>query len=106
MRVMVFLPGLSAEAAVGAAVVEEIPRDLVHGIIVVDNGSIDRTAALVSAAGGRASSEGTFPTSNSRRRSTSGTGRNSAERHRPPAGGVRQGRGHGRALRTPRAPRS
>jgi len=56
MRVSVFIPALSADAAVGAAVVDEIPRDLVHGIIVVDNGSIDRTAALVSAAGGRASS--------------------------------------------------
>jgi glycosyltransferase involved in cell wall biosynthesis len=52
MRVSVVIPALNEEAAIGE-VVREIPRDLVHEIIVVDNGSTDRTAARASAAGAR-----------------------------------------------------
>ncbi len=52
MRVSVVIPALNEEAAI-AEVVREIPCDLVHEIIVVDNGSTDRTAARASAAGAR-----------------------------------------------------
>jgi glycosyltransferase involved in cell wall biosynthesis len=52
MRVSVVIPALNEEAAIGG-VVGEVPRALVHEIIVVDNGSTDRTAALASAAGAR-----------------------------------------------------
>jgi glycosyltransferase involved in cell wall biosynthesis len=52
MRVSVVIPALNEEAAIGG-VVAEVPRALVHEIIVVDNGSTDRTAALASAAGAR-----------------------------------------------------
>lgn len=56
MRVSVVIPALNEEAAVGG-VVREIPRSLVHEIIVVDNGSTDRTAAVAAAAGARVVSE-------------------------------------------------
>ncbi len=52
MRVSVVIPALDEEAAIGD-VVREIPRDLVHEIVVVDNGSTDRTAAMAAAAGAR-----------------------------------------------------
>jgi len=52
MQVSVVIPALNEEAAIGG-VVGEIPRDLVHEIIVVDNGSTDRTAVLAEVAGAR-----------------------------------------------------
>lgn len=52
MHISVVIPALNEEAAIGD-VVSEVPRDLVHEIIVVDNGSTDRTAALAAAAGAR-----------------------------------------------------
>jgi glycosyltransferase involved in cell wall biosynthesis len=50
--VSVVIPALNEEAAIGA-VVGDVPRDLVTEIIVVDNGSTDRTAAAAVAAGAR-----------------------------------------------------
>lgn len=52
MRVSVVIPALNEEAAVGG-VVREVPRALVHEVIVVDNGSTDRTAEMAAAAGAR-----------------------------------------------------
>src|SRR5438128_1143266 len=52
MRVSVVIPALNEEAAIGE-VVREIPCALVHEIIVVDNGSSDRTAAVAAGAGAR-----------------------------------------------------
>ena len=52
MRIAVIIPVLDEEAAVGL-VVHEIPRDLVGEIVVVDNGSTDRTAEVARAAGAR-----------------------------------------------------
>ena len=52
MRFSVVIPTLNEEAAI-AGVVGEVPRELVQEIIVVDNGSTDRTAARASAAGAR-----------------------------------------------------
>lgn len=52
MRIAVVIPALDEEAAIGE-VVREVPRDLVREIIVVDNGSVDRTAAVARAAGAR-----------------------------------------------------
>ena len=46
------IPALNEEAAIGG-VVREIPRHLVDEIIVVDNGSTDRTAEIAAAAGAR-----------------------------------------------------
>ncbi|MGH7325987.1 MAG: glycosyltransferase family 2 protein [Candidatus Rokuibacteriota bacterium] len=51
-RVSVVIPALNEEAAIGS-VVSEVPRHLVAEIIVVDNGSTDRTAAVAAAAGAR-----------------------------------------------------
>ncbi|HEV8639562.1 MAG TPA: glycosyltransferase family 2 protein [Methylomirabilota bacterium] len=51
-RISVVIPALNEEAAIGG-VVREVPRDLVHEVIVVDNGSTDRTAELAAAAGAR-----------------------------------------------------
>jgi len=52
MRVSVVIPTLNEEAAIGT-VVAEVPRDSVHEIIVVDNGSTDRTADLAARPGAR-----------------------------------------------------
>lgn len=51
-RVALVIPALDEEAAIGA-VVAAVPRDLVHDLVVVDNGSTDRTAAVARAAGAR-----------------------------------------------------
>lgn len=48
----VVIPALDEEAAI-ASVVGEVPRDRVHEIIVVDNGSTDCTAEVAAAAGAR-----------------------------------------------------
>ena len=50
MRVAVIIPALNEEGAV-AHVIAGVPRDLVHQIIVVDNGSTDRTGEVAQAAG-------------------------------------------------------
>jgi glycosyltransferase involved in cell wall biosynthesis len=50
VRIAVVIPALDEEAAIGV-VVREVSRDLVAEIIVVDNGSIDRTAEVARAAG-------------------------------------------------------
>lgn len=52
MGITVIIPALDEEQAIGI-VVNEVPRDLVSEIIVVDNGSIDRTAEVAEAAGAR-----------------------------------------------------
>jgi glycosyltransferase involved in cell wall biosynthesis len=52
MRITVVIPAYDEEAAIGA-VVGEVPRPLVREIIVVDNGSTDRTADVAAAAGAR-----------------------------------------------------
>ena len=52
MRISVVIPALNEEAAIGG-VVREVPRNLVDEIIVVDNGSTDRTAEIAAAAGAR-----------------------------------------------------
>jgi glycosyltransferase involved in cell wall biosynthesis len=50
--VALIIPALDEEAAIGA-VVRAVPRELVADLIVVDNGSTDRTAATARAAGAR-----------------------------------------------------
>jgi glycosyltransferase involved in cell wall biosynthesis len=52
MRTAVIIPALDEEAAIGT-VVRAVPRHLTDEIIVVDNGSIDRTADVAAAAGAR-----------------------------------------------------
>jgi glycosyltransferase involved in cell wall biosynthesis len=52
LRISVVIPALNEEAAIGG-VVREVPRDLADEIIVVDNGSTDRTAEIAAAAGAR-----------------------------------------------------
>jgi len=52
LRISVVIPALNEEAAIGG-VVREVPRDLVDEIIVVDNGSTDRTAEVAASAGAR-----------------------------------------------------
>ena len=52
MRIAVVIPALDEEAAIGV-VVREVSRDLVGEIIVVDNGSTDRTAEVAQAGGAR-----------------------------------------------------
>jgi glycosyltransferase involved in cell wall biosynthesis len=50
MRIAVIIPALNEEGSV-AHVIAKVPRDLVHEIIVVDNGSTDRTAEVAQRAG-------------------------------------------------------
>jgi glycosyltransferase involved in cell wall biosynthesis len=57
VRVTVVIPALNEEAAIGS-VVREIPRGP-DEVIVVDNGSVDRTAEIAAAAGARVVSEPT-----------------------------------------------
>jgi glycosyltransferase involved in cell wall biosynthesis len=52
VRISVVIPALNEEAAIGS-VIREVPGHLVHEIIVVDNGSTDRTAEVAAAAGAR-----------------------------------------------------
>ncbi len=52
MHIAVIIPALDEEAAIGL-VVREVPRHLVGEIVVVDNGSRDRTAEVARAAGAR-----------------------------------------------------
>lgn len=52
MRIAVVIPALDEEGAIGD-VVREIPANLTARVIVVDNGSRDRTAAMAEAAGAR-----------------------------------------------------
>ncbi len=58
MRVTAIVPALDEEAVIGN-VVRDVPRDHVHEIIVVDNGSGDRTAAAAAASGARVVQEST-----------------------------------------------
>ena len=50
--ISVIIAALNEEAAI-AKVIESVPRDLAGEIVVVDNGSTDRTAEVASAAGAR-----------------------------------------------------
>jgi glycosyltransferase involved in cell wall biosynthesis len=52
VKVAVIIPALNEEESV-AHVIAEVPRDLVHEVIVVDNGSTDRTSEVAGAAGAR-----------------------------------------------------
>jgi glycosyltransferase involved in cell wall biosynthesis len=56
MKVSLVIPALD-EAGVIGALVGRVPRELVHEIVVVDNGSVDATAAIASAAGARVIAE-------------------------------------------------
>lgn len=50
--ISVIIAALNEEAALGK-VIDSVPKDLVDEIVVVDNGSTDRTAEVASAAGAR-----------------------------------------------------
>jgi len=50
--ISVIIAALNEEAAI-AKVIESVPKDLANEIVVVDNGSKDRTAEIASAAGAR-----------------------------------------------------
>ena len=52
MSVAAIIPALNEEASL-PHVIAEIPRDRVHEVIVVDNGSTDRTAEVARAAGAK-----------------------------------------------------
>lgn len=54
--ISVIIAALNEEAAIGK-VIDAVPRDLVDEIVVVDNGSTDRTAEVASAAGARVVNE-------------------------------------------------
>ena len=51
-RIVVIIPALNEEGAIGD-VVREVPAGLVHEVIVVDNGSTDRTPTVALDAGAR-----------------------------------------------------
>ena len=51
-KISVIIAALNEEAAIGG-VIDAVPKDLVDEILVVDNGSTDRTAEVASAAGAR-----------------------------------------------------
>jgi glycosyltransferase involved in cell wall biosynthesis len=57
VRVAVIVPALNEEAVI-ARVVSEVPREVVDQVIVVDNGSTDRTAEQAAAAGATVVREG------------------------------------------------
>lgn len=50
MRTVVIIPALNEEGAIGK-VIQDIPKELVSEVIVVDNGSKDRTREVAAAAG-------------------------------------------------------
>lgn len=52
MYIVAIIPALDEEGAI-ARVVKAVPRDVVREVIVVDNGSVDQTAAVAKAAGAR-----------------------------------------------------
>ena len=52
MRISVIIPTLNEEQAIGS-VVRAIPADRVYEVIVVDNGSTDKTAEMAALAGAR-----------------------------------------------------
>ncbi len=52
MGITVIIPALNEEEAIGT-VVREVPRDIAGEIVVVVNGSTDRTAEVAQAAGAR-----------------------------------------------------
>ena len=52
VRIAVIIPALNEQDAIGR-VVADLPRDLIHDIIVVDNGSTDDTARRAEEAGAR-----------------------------------------------------
>lgn len=56
MKVVAIIPALNEEGSIGR-VVAAVPRDLVAEIIVVNNGSTDRTAEVAAAAGARVVTE-------------------------------------------------
>jgi glycosyltransferase involved in cell wall biosynthesis len=55
-HISVIIAALNEEAAI-AKVIDSVPKDLVDEIVVVDNGSTDRTAEVASAAGARVINE-------------------------------------------------
>jgi len=52
MKVSIVIPALNEEASIGQ-VIAGLPRDLVHEIIVADNGSEDRTAEIAAVNGAK-----------------------------------------------------
>ena len=56
VKIVAVIPALNEEGSIGR-VVAAVPRDLVAEVIVVDNGSTDRTAEVASAAGARVVTE-------------------------------------------------
>lgn len=56
MNAVLVIPALNEEASIGS-VLDEIPGDLFSAVLVVDNGSSDRTAEVAAARGARVLSE-------------------------------------------------
>ena len=52
MKISVIIPAFNEEGSIGK-VIADIPKELVHEIIVVDNGCTDRTAEVAQTAGAR-----------------------------------------------------